>query len=110
MALRSVLLGVGSYLPKRILSNAELAKQVDTSDEWIRERSGVESRYYVETGTATSDLGVTAAREAIGEDEDVVPLQALRAVGRREGQRGVVTTELRETGAPICHGRPEPRD
>ncbi|MEZ6021911.1 MAG: hypothetical protein R3C16_00455 [Hyphomonadaceae bacterium] len=44
MALRSVLLGVGSYLPERVLTNAELAKQVDTGDDWIVERTGIRER------------------------------------------------------------------
>jgi 3-oxoacyl-[acyl-carrier-protein] synthase-3 len=47
------------------VTNQMLARIMDTSDEWIRERSGVETRYYVERGTATSDLGVAAARRAL---------------------------------------------
>jgi 3-oxoacyl-[acyl-carrier-protein] synthase-3 len=62
---RAVIVGSGSAIPSNKVTNAMLTRIMDTSDEWIRERSGVESRYYVETGTATSDLGVTAAREAI---------------------------------------------
>ena len=42
---RSVIQGVGAYLPEKLLTNAELAKTVDTSDEWITERSGIRQRY-----------------------------------------------------------------
>jgi len=62
---RAVIVGSGSAIPSNKVTNAMLTRIMDTSDEWIRERSGVETRYYVETGTATSDLGVTAAQEAI---------------------------------------------
>src|SRR5688500_1411050 len=63
--MRSVIAGSGSEIPPRRVTNAMLARIMDTSDEWIRERSGVESRHYVEPGTATSDLGVQAARQAL---------------------------------------------
>jgi 3-oxoacyl-[acyl-carrier-protein] synthase III len=49
------------------VSNEQLAKVVDTSDEWIRERSGIEERYFVKEGTATSDLGVAAAQRALAD-------------------------------------------
>lgn len=63
--IRSVIKGVGSYLPKRIVSNAELAAKVDTSDEWIRERTGIGQRHIAADGELTSDLGVAAAKEAL---------------------------------------------
>jgi len=62
---RSVILGVGSYLPDRILTNDELSKTVDTSDEWIRERSGIAQRHIAADGEYTSDLGVKAATKAL---------------------------------------------
>jgi len=62
---RSVVAGVGRYLPERIVTNAELAKTVDTSDEWIRERSGITQRYIAAEGEFTSDLATHAAREAL---------------------------------------------
>ena len=58
---RAVIVGSGSDIPPLQVTNAMLARIMDTSDEWIRERSGVETRYYVEDGVATSDLGVAAA-------------------------------------------------
>ena len=55
--MRSVIVGSGSEIPPNRVTNAMLARIMDTSDEWIRERSGVETRYFVDPGTATSDLG-----------------------------------------------------
>jgi 3-oxoacyl-[acyl-carrier-protein] synthase-3 len=63
--MRSVIVGSGSEIPPHRVTNAMLARIMDTSDEWIRERSGVEARHYVEPGTGTSDLGVAAARRAL---------------------------------------------
>ncbi len=62
---RSVLIGTGSALPRRALSNDELAKQVDTSDEWIVERTGIRNRYVAAPDETTSSLGTEAARKAI---------------------------------------------
>ncbi|MBI4368276.1 MAG: ketoacyl-ACP synthase III [Candidatus Omnitrophica bacterium] len=59
------ILGLGAYLPERILTNADLEKMVDTSDEWIRTRTGIRERRIAEKGTATSDLAVKASLEAI---------------------------------------------
>ena len=63
--MRAVIAGSGAAIPPRQVTNAMLARIMDTSDAWIRERSGVESRHYVEPGTATSDLGAQAARQAL---------------------------------------------
>ena len=57
--------GVGSYLPKRKLSNEDLTKFIDTSDEWITKRSGIKSRHFVSESEFTSDLAVNAALKAI---------------------------------------------
>jgi 3-oxoacyl-[acyl-carrier-protein] synthase-3 len=65
MDLRSVLLGVGAYLPERILTNAELSHRVDTSDEWIVARTGIRERRIAAEGEKTSDLSVAAALEAL---------------------------------------------
>jgi 3-oxoacyl-[acyl-carrier-protein] synthase III len=62
---RSVIVGSGREIPPNRVTNQMLARIMDTSDEWIRERSGVETRHYVDPGTATSDLGVAAARQAL---------------------------------------------
>ncbi len=63
--IRSVLRGSGSALPKRCVSNAELAQTVDTSDEWIVERSGIRQRYIAGEGETTASLGEAAARAAL---------------------------------------------
>jgi 3-oxoacyl-[acyl-carrier-protein] synthase III len=63
--LRSVVLGCGSYLPQRVLSNQDLAKTVDTSDEWIVQRTGIHERRIAAPGELTSDLALAAARAAI---------------------------------------------
>ena len=62
---RSVALGSGSYLPERIVTNKELAERVDTSDEWIVERSGIRERRIAADGEMTSDLALAASRAAI---------------------------------------------
>ncbi len=63
--IRSVIRSVGAHLPKRVVSNDELAKIVDTSDEWIRERSGIRQRYIADDKEFTSDLGAAAAKKAL---------------------------------------------
>ncbi|MBS0663999.1 MAG: ketoacyl-ACP synthase III [Verrucomicrobia bacterium] len=63
----TIILGTGSYAPARILTNADLAKMVDTSDEWIRTRSGIRERHIAAPGEATSDLAVAAARAALAD-------------------------------------------
>jgi 3-oxoacyl-[acyl-carrier-protein] synthase-3 len=63
--MRSVMLGVGAYLPTHVLTNAELAKRVDTSDEWIRERTGIRQRHIAADGERTSDLAIAASRQAL---------------------------------------------
>jgi 3-oxoacyl-[acyl-carrier-protein] synthase III len=63
--LRSVVLGCGSYLPSRVLTNAELSRMVDTSDEWIAQRTGIRERHIAAAGETTSDMGLAAARAAL---------------------------------------------
>jgi len=62
---RTVVLGCGSYLPARVLSNADLAKTVDTSDEWIMQRTGIRQRHVAALGELTSDLAIKAAQAAL---------------------------------------------
>ena len=63
--MRSVVLGCGSYLPNRILSNDDLARSVDTTDEWIVQRTGIRERHIAAPGEMTSDLALHAARAAL---------------------------------------------
>ncbi|MBU3259614.1 ketoacyl-ACP synthase III [Roseovarius sp. PS-C2] len=65
MTLRAVVEGVGHYLPDRIVPNSEFEKTLDTSDEWIRTRSGIERRHFAAEGQTTSDLAVRASRAAL---------------------------------------------
>ena len=64
MIRRSVLTGTGSALPRTVVSNAELAERVDTSDEWIVERSGIRQRYIAEADETTASLAIAAAKRA----------------------------------------------
>jgi len=63
--IRARIIGTGSYLPAQVLSNAELAATVDTSDEWIVERTGIRQRHVAAAGEFTSDLGTAAAQRAL---------------------------------------------
>jgi len=63
--MRSVVLGCGSYLPSRVLTNSELAQTVDTSDEWIVQRTGIHERRIAAPGELTSDLSLSAAKAAL---------------------------------------------
>lgn len=75
------IVGVGSYLPEKKLTNFDLEKMVDTSDEWIVQRTGIRVRRLVEDGQATSDLAVASARRAIEDAQMEVEDIALIAVG-----------------------------
>lgn len=66
--MRSVgILGIGHYVPEKVLTNFDLEKMVDTSDEWITERTGIKQRHIAEAGEATSDLSVKAAEKALAD-------------------------------------------
>jgi 3-oxoacyl-[acyl-carrier-protein] synthase-3 len=67
MTTRAVVRGVGHYLPDRIVPNSEFEKTIDTSDEWIRSRSGIERRHFAAEGQTTSDLATRAARAALAD-------------------------------------------
>jgi 3-oxoacyl-[acyl-carrier-protein] synthase III len=63
--MRALIVGSGSEIPSNLVTNDMLSRLMDTSDAWIRERSGVVTRHFVDPGTGTSDLGVAAARRAL---------------------------------------------
>jgi 3-oxoacyl-[acyl-carrier-protein] synthase III len=67
MTIRAAVKGVGHYLPDRIVPNSEFEKIVETSDEWIRSRSGIERRHFAAEGQLTSDLATRAARAALAD-------------------------------------------
>ena len=62
---RAVIAGTGHYVPPQVITNDDLAQQCDTSDAWIRERTGIEERRYIAPGQTTSELGLLAARRAL---------------------------------------------
>ncbi|MEM1342033.1 MAG: beta-ketoacyl-ACP synthase III [Pseudomonadota bacterium] len=64
---RSVPVGIGHYLPERVVENAWFAERIDTSDEWIRTRSGIERRHFAAEGETTSQLALHAARAALSD-------------------------------------------
>jgi 3-oxoacyl-[acyl-carrier-protein] synthase III len=67
MTLRAVVRGVGHYLPERVVPNAEFEAMIDTSDEWIRTRSGIERRHFVADGQTTADIATEAALAALAD-------------------------------------------
>ncbi|GIL38618.1 beta-ketoacyl-ACP synthase III [Roseiterribacter gracilis] len=80
MSFRSVIVGCGAHLPAKILTNDDLAKFVDTTDEWIQQRTGIQQRHIAADGELTSDLALEAARKALamagitGADLDLIVL------------------------------------
>jgi 3-oxoacyl-[acyl-carrier-protein] synthase-3 len=80
MSFRSILAGTGGYLPERIVTNDELSRSIDTSDTWIRERTGIRQRHFAATHETTTYMGVAAARAALAaagataEDVDAILL------------------------------------
>ena len=67
MTRRAILRGVGHYLPERVVENAEMETMVDTTDAWIKTRSGIERRHFAADGQLTSDLAVRAAQAALAD-------------------------------------------
>ena len=65
MKTRSIIVGTGSYLPEKILTNADLEKMVDTTDEWIVQRSGIKQRHIAADGQTTGDMAIEAGRRAM---------------------------------------------
>jgi len=67
MIIRAVVKGVGHYLPERVVPNSEFEALIDTSDEWIKSRSGIERRHFAAEGQTTADLGTRAAKAALAD-------------------------------------------
>ncbi len=114
MIRRSILLGTGSALPKRVVTNAELAETVDTSDEWIVERTGIRARHIAGEGETTATLATDAARAAL-EAAGYRPtraLQRLRAIPFLDAQAALLDVPsghaglLIERRAFLADGRP----
>jgi 3-oxoacyl-[acyl-carrier-protein] synthase-3 len=114
------ILGVGGYRPSRIVTNAEICERIDSSDEWIRERSGIETRRWAAPDESVIDMSVAAAGKAIAQSgiapEQISavlvatvthPLQtpsAAAAVAERLGAHGAAATDLSAACAGFCYG------
>jgi 3-oxoacyl-[acyl-carrier-protein] synthase-3 len=104
--MRSVIVGSGRAIAENRVSNTMLSKIMDTSDEWIRERSGIETRYYASPGTAPSDLGTAAARlalEAAGvskDDVDCVVFATMTPDHFFPGSGGIMQAKLEMRNTP----------
>ena len=102
--LRSVITGVGAYLPPDAVTNDDLAKFVDTSDEWIRERTGISKRHRAAADQPTSDLAAEAARKALaaaGRDASEVDLIVVATTTPDLTFPSVASMVQRKIGAPI---------
>jgi 3-oxoacyl-[acyl-carrier-protein] synthase-3 len=96
---------VGGYLPDRKVTNAELAQTVDTSDEWIVERTGIRCRHYAAEGQGTSDLASEAARRALkaaGRDPSEVDLIVVATTTPDLTFPATAALVQRKLGAPVC--------
>ncbi len=114
--LRSVIKGTGSALPRTVVLNAELAARVDTSDEWIVERTGIRQRYIAEADETTASLGTAAARAALddagltGKDVDLIILATATPDQTFPASATLIQQELGANGgvafdvAAVCSG------
>ena len=105
MSLRAVIKGTGSALPARRVDNAELALQIDTTDEWIVERTGIRSRYIAGEGETTATLAVDACRralEAAGIDASEVGLIVLATATPDQTFPATATKVQAMLGIPDC--------
>ena len=102
---RSAVTGVGSYLPEQVVTNADLAKIVDTSDEWIVERTGIRQRHKAREDEPTSDLAVAAARRALEDagrtaaDVDLIVVATTTPDMTFPATASIVQRKL---GVPVC--------
>lgn len=103
--IRSAVTGVGSFLPEQVVTNADLAKIVDTSDEWIQERTGIRQRHRARDDQPTSDLAVEAARRALadaGRTAAEVDLIIVATTTPDMTFPSVASIVQRKIGAPTC--------
>jgi len=102
--IRSVVQGCGAYLPAKVVTNAELAKKMDTSDEWIQQRTGIKQRHIAADGEMTSDLALKAAERALAHagmkvaDLDLIVLATATPNETFPATATVVQKELGMTG------------
>ena len=102
---RSVILGCGSYLPERTLTNEELARTVQTSDEWIVQRTGIRERHIAAPGELTSDLALNAARAALADAKaDAQSIDLIVLATSTPDQTFPATAVTVQAGLGITHG------
>ncbi|KJS37640.1 MAG: 3-oxoacyl-ACP synthase [Rhodospirillaceae bacterium BRH_c57] len=116
MVIRSVIVGTGACLPERIVTNAEISRMIDTTDEWIVERTGIRQRHLAGDGEKTSDLALGAARNALaaagvdGRDVDLIILATATPDQTFPATAAAVQRELGCVGIPafdlqaVCSG------
>ncbi len=118
--IRSYIKGLGTYIPPRVVKNQDLEVLMTTSDEWIRQRTGIEERHYADEGVWTSDLGVEAARRAIADagietgDVDMILFATLSPdrhfpgtgcyMQEKLGTPGVATMDIRNQCTGFLYG------
>jgi 3-oxoacyl-[acyl-carrier-protein] synthase-3 len=103
--IRSAVTGVGSFLPEQVVTNADLARMVDTSDAWIQERTGIKQRHKAREDQPTSDLAVAAARKALadaGRTAAEVDLIVVATTTPDMTFPSVASIVQRKLGAPTC--------
>src|SRR6187431_1096837 len=114
------ILGVGGYRPSRVVTNAEICERIDSSDQWIRERSGIESRRWAAPDESVTDMSVAAAGKAIAQ-AGITPTQigavivatvthplqtpsAAAAVAHRLGTAAAAAFDVSAACAGFCYG------
>ncbi|HZO45374.1 MAG TPA: beta-ketoacyl-ACP synthase III, partial [Xanthobacteraceae bacterium] len=103
--IRSVVLGCGSYLPSRVLTNTELAQTVDTTDEWIVQRTGIHERRIAAPGELTSDLSLHAAQAALAHSKvDAQSIDLIVLATSTPDQTFPATAVTVQAGLGIHHG------
>src|SRR3954464_6647311 len=75
---RAKISALGTYVPPRLLTNADLEKMVETSDKWIMERTGIRQRHIIDKGMATSDMAIEAAKDALNQRD--IPASEIEAI------------------------------
>jgi len=105
VTIRSVVLGCGSYLPQRVVTNAELASRIDTSDEWIVQRTGIRERHVAADGEFTSHLALNAARAALAAaDVDPQSIELIVLATSTPDNTFPATAVAVQNGLGIHHG------
>jgi 3-oxoacyl-[acyl-carrier-protein] synthase III len=103
--IRTVALGCGSYLPQRVMTNAELAKQVETSDEWIVQRTGIQQRHIAAEGEFTSQLALRAASAALSDARiDPQSIELILVATSTPDNTFPATAVAVQNGLGISHG------